>query len=121
MFGLLFSPFALPSLCFPLFSAFILLVDAFILIFSFFASHFLFLFAQLKFLSSYGRLTPEHVDALWCSSQGKHESVVVIVYESIIELSANLSAEGMELIWKRIRVCFALCGFLSLRSAESEG
>ena len=55
----------------------------------------------LKFLSSQGALQPHHVTLLWSAGVGKAESVVRIVYDTLADLSQELSEEHADALFAR--------------------
>lgn len=56
----------------------------------------------LKFLSLQKQLTMEHLDLLWKCQEGKHEATVMGVFETIIEISIDLSIEALDYIYSKI-------------------
>jgi len=56
----------------------------------------------LRFLSYHKQLTKEHLDLLWKCQDGKHEATVLGVFETIIELSIDLSIESLDYIFSKI-------------------
>ena len=57
---------------------------------------------MLRFLSFHQQLTKEHLDLLWKCQEGKHEATVLGVFETIIEVSLELSIESLDYIFSKI-------------------
>ena len=56
----------------------------------------------LRFLSSNKQLTKDHLELLWKWQDGKHEANVLGVFETIIEIWADLSVESLDFIFSKI-------------------
>lgn len=57
----------------------------------------------LKFLAKHDALRGEDLDLLWQSSIGKHETLVRVVYDTIADITHELSEEHLDLLFSRIQ------------------
>lgn len=56
----------------------------------------------VKFLAFYSLLEKSHLDLIWESSQGKHESIKHAIQQAITDLSNVLSYEDLDYLFEKI-------------------
>eukprot|EP00742_Colponemidia_sp_Colp-10_P004877 GILJ01005210.1.p1 GENE.GILJ01005210.1~~GILJ01005210.1.p1 ORF type:complete len:2590 (-),score=405.82 GILJ01005210.1:174-7943(-) len=56
----------------------------------------------LKFLAKEKALTTHDLELVWSCCQGKHEAVVRVVYDAIVDLSSQLSGEQLEFLFQKM-------------------
>ncbi len=57
----------------------------------------------IKFMCKYQKFPLEMLEILWDAIKDKHETIVQAIYDLLVEISENLSKEGLDIIYRKIR------------------
>ena len=57
----------------------------------------------LKFLAKKQALKNEYLDLMWAASEGKHEAITRIIYDTIISIVGYFSNESKEKLFSKIK------------------
>jgi ubiquitin carboxyl-terminal hydrolase 9/24 len=57
----------------------------------------------LGLLAQFGRLTNEHLEMIWSSNQGKHDSLVRVLYQAVLDLAPRLTIDQSKLMFSLIK------------------
>lgn len=57
----------------------------------------------LIFLAKYNSLTDDHLELLWACTQGKHDSMIIATYSTIVEIAPFISKPHHDFLFERMR------------------